>query len=104
MRFSIIKKHKALQKNYMKVGGTKLLRAGMMPARTWREGAGVHAAGMPPTERLELRRQLAAAVRKKSTTSLSLFMEAYGLEAEEELSTLATQYWAGWVMDRKMAS
>ena len=30
---------------------------------------------------------------KKSTTSLSLFMEACGLEIEEELSTLATQYW-----------
>ena len=31
---------------------------------------------------------------KKSTASLSLFMEAYGLEVEEELSTMATQYWA----------
>ena len=34
---------------------------------------------------------MAAAAGKKSTTSLSLFMEAYGLEVEEELSTLATQ-------------
>ena len=33
--FSIIKKSKAFQKNYMKVGVKKLLRAGMMPARTW---------------------------------------------------------------------
>ena len=41
-----------------------------------------------------MRRQMAAAARKKSTTSLSLFMEAYGLEVEEELSTLATQYQA----------
>ena len=32
--------------------------------------------------------------QKKTTTSLSLFMEAYGLEAEEELSTVATQRWA----------
>ena len=31
---------------------------------------------------------------KKSTTSLSLFMKAYDLEVEEELSTMATQYWA----------
>ena len=30
----------------------------------------------------------AAAGRKKRTTSLSLFMEAYGLEVEEELSTV----------------
>ena len=59
----------------MKVGVKKLLRAGMMPARTWR----VHAEGMAPTERLKLRRQVAAAAGKKSTTSLSLFMETYGL-------------------------
>ena len=49
------------------------------------------------------------AAGKKSTTSLSLFMEAYGLEGEEELSTLATQYWAEgacigkWHHERKEA-
>ena len=37
---------------------------------------------------------MAAAAGKKSTTSLSFFMEAYGLEVEEALSTLATQFWA----------
>ena len=37
---------------------------------------------------------MAAAAGKKSTTSLSLFIEAYGLEVEEELSAMATQYWA----------
>ena len=41
---------------------------------------------------------------KKSTTSLSLFMETYGLEVEEELSTMATQYWAEGVWTRKMES
>ena len=35
-----------------------------------------------------------ASCGKKSATSLSLFMEAYGLEVEEELSTSATQFWA----------
>ena len=35
VRLSIIKKSKALRKNYMKVGVKKLLRAGMMPAGTW---------------------------------------------------------------------
>ena len=84
------KKYKAFQKSYMKVGIKKLLRAGMMPARTWR----VHAVGMSPTERSKLRRQMAAAAGKKSTNSLSLFMEAYGLGVEEELSTMASQYWA----------
>ena len=63
----------------------KLLRAGMMPVRMW--------CGTAPTERLKLRRQMAAAGGKHSTTSLSLFMEAFGL-AVEEFSTLATQYWA----------
>ena len=33
---------------------------------------------------------MAAGAGKKGTTSLSLFMEAYGLEVEEELSTIAT--------------
>ena len=65
----------------MKVGVKKLLRARMMTARTWR----AHAVEMFPTERLNLRRQMAAAAGKKSTTSLSLFMEAFGLEVEEEL-------------------
>ena len=37
---------------------------------------------------------MAAGAIKKNTTSLSLFMEAFGPEEEEELSTLATQYWA----------
>ena len=49
VRFSLIKKNKAFQKNYMKVGVKKLLRAGMMPSRTWR----VHAVVMVPTERLQ---------------------------------------------------
>ena len=41
---------------------------------------------------------MAAAAGKKSTTSLSLFMETYGLEVEEELSAVATQYWAEGVV------
>ena len=44
---------------------------------------------------------MAAAAGKKSTTSLSLFMEAYGLEVEEELSTMATQFWAEGVWTGK---
>ena len=96
-RFSLIKKNKAFQKSYMKVGVKKLLRAVMMPARTW----GVHASGIVPTERLKLRRQMAAAAGKNSTTSLSLFMDVYDLEVEEELSTLAAQYWAEGVWTGK---
>ena len=44
---------------------------------------------------------MVAAAGKKRTTSLSLFMEAYGLEVEEELSTMATQYWAEGVWTGK---
>ena len=61
VRFSIIKKNKAFQKNYTKVGVKTLLRAGVMPARTWR----AHAVGMSPTEMLKLRRQMAAGSRQK---------------------------------------
>ena len=57
--------------------------------------------GIAPTERLKLRRQTAAAAGKKSTTSQSLFMEGYGLEVEEELSTVTTQYWAEGVWTGK---
>ena len=35
VRFSLIKKNEAFQKNYTKVGVKKLFRASMMPARTW---------------------------------------------------------------------
>ena len=44
---------------------------------------------------------MAAAAGKKSTTSLSLFMEAFGLAVDEDLSALATQYWAEGVWTGK---
>ena len=81
----------------MNVGVKKLFRAGMMPARTW----GVHAVEMSTTERLKLRRQMAAAAGQKSTTSISLFMVLHGLEVVEELSTMSTQYWAEGVWTGK---
>ena len=61
VRFSLVKKNRAFQKNYMKVVVKKLLRTGMVPARTWR----VHAVEMAPTERLKLRRHVTAAAGKK---------------------------------------
>ena len=100
VRFSLIRKNKAFQKSYMKVVIKKLLRTGMVPGRAWR----ARALEMAPTERLKLRKQMAAAAGKKSTTSLSLFMEAYGLAAEEELATMATQNWAEGVWTGKMAA
>ena len=53
----------------MQVGVNKLFRAGTVPARTWR----VHAVGMAPTERLKLRRQMAAAAVKMGTIPLYPF-------------------------------
>ena len=38
---------------------------------------------------------------KKRTSSFSLFMEAYGPEVEEELSIMATPYWAEGVWTGK---
>ena len=46
---------------------------------------------------------MAAAAGKKSTTSLSLFMEAFGLGVEEGLSTMAAQTWAEVAWTGKMA-
>ena len=47
---------------------------------------------------------MAAAADKGSTTSLSLFMEACGLEVEEELTTKAIQFWAEGVWTGKKES
>ena len=80
-----MKKNKAFQQKYMKGGRQQLA--------TCRHDASKDAE-MSPTERFKLRRQMVAAAGKKSTTSLSLFMETYGLEVEEELSTMATRCWA----------
>ena len=63
----------------------------MVPARAW--GA---------TERLKFRRQMAEAAGTTCTTSLSLFMEVYDLEVEEELATFATKTWGGESLAGKM--
>ena len=52
-------------------------------------------------ERLKLRRQVAAAAGKKSATSLSLFKEEDSLEVEDEISTMASQFWAEGVWTGK---
>ena len=60
LRFSLIKKNKAFQKNYMKVGVSKLLRAGMV------QELGAYMQWiLAPTEKLKLSRQMAAAAGKK---------------------------------------
>ena len=57
----------------------KLLRTGVVPARAW----GGQAVGIAPRERLKLRRQVAAAARKKESVSLSLFMEVENLDGRQ---------------------
>ena len=56
---------KHFKKSYMNLSVKKLLRAGMVPARTW----GLQAVDMARTERLEVEERMAAAAGQKSTTS-----------------------------------
>ena len=60
------------------------------------------AVGIAPTERLKLRRQMAAAAGKKGSVSLSLLLEANDFDVEEELPTMATQAWAERVWIQQM--
>ena len=73
----------------MRIGVRKLLRMGLVLARA----KGGQAVGTAPTERLKLRRQMAAAAGKEASVALSLFMEVSNLEVEETLSTMATVCW-----------
>ena len=99
VRFSLIKKNTAFQKNYTMEEVKKVLGYGAS------KDLGSSCSGDSSHGKVKIERQMAAAAgRKKSTTSLSLFIEAYGLEVEEELSTLATQYWAVGNLDGKMAA
>ena len=89
----------------MKAGVMKLLRAGMVPARTW----GVHAVGISSNSKIQFEETDGSSGGQRNTSSLSLFVEASGLEVEEDLSTLATQYWAEgvwtgkWYQERREA-
>ena len=47
--------------------------------------------------RMGSRRQMAAAASKKESVSLSPFLKVNGLEVDEDLSTMATLFWAEWV-------
>ena len=61
VRFSLIRKNRAFQKNYMRTGVRKLLRTGLVTARAW----GGRTVGIATTERLKLRRQMAAASKNE---------------------------------------
>ena len=80
VRFSLIKKNKTFQKSYMKVGVKKVLP------------------GEVETEETDGEQQQA----KESTTSLSSSHGSiWPLKKREELSTLASQYWAEGVWSGK---
>ena len=49
VRFSLIKKIKAFQKNYVKVEVKKLSRTGLVPAKSW----GAQAVEMAPAEKIK---------------------------------------------------
>ena len=69
VRFVIAKRNRVIESNWMNTGVRKLLRTGLVPAKV----RGGQAPGIPPTERLELRRQMAAIAGEKSSTSFLLF-------------------------------
>ena len=92
-----MKKNKAFQKELHESGCQEVVKSGHGASKD----LGSPCSGDCSHGKVELRRQMAAAAGKKSTTSLSLVIEAYGLEVEEEPSTLATQYWAEGVWTGK---
>ena len=55
--------------------------------------SGRQAVGISPKERLKLRRQMAAAAGKQESVSLSLFMEAKCLDAEEGMRVSRQKLW-----------
>ena len=65
--------------------------------------------GSPCSGKVEIKETDGTCGRKKEHDLLSLFMEVYGLEVEEEISTIATQFraegvWTGkWRHEQKEA-
>ena len=104
VRFSLVEKNEAFQKNYMMVDVKNFASRNGTSKNVGSKCSG------DGSHRIFLRRQMAAAaVVKKNATSLSLCMETFGLEVEEDLSTLATQTWAEgawtgeWPVEQKEA-
>ena len=71
-------------------GTNKVLRMGVVPGRVW----GSEALGMAPSQRENLRRQMASAAEPKPSMALSLLLEINNLEVEHELACVATCFWA----------
>ena len=69
-RLSVVRRHRILQKSCMRIRVRKMLRIGLVSATVWRG----QAVGISPTERLKLRRQMAAAAGTKESVSPSLCM------------------------------
>ena len=59
----VYQENRVFQKSHMRTGIRKLSRTGLVPARAW----GGQAVGIVPTERLKLRRQMAAAAGEKES-------------------------------------
>ena len=85
VRLSLARRNRVFQKNCMRVGVRMVLGMGLVLARLWRG----QAVGISPTERLQLRRQMAAAAGKKESVSF-LFLQVNGLQVEKDVFTMAT--------------
>ena len=91
MRFSIIK-NKTFQKNYMKMGTEEVATSGYGASKDEVSSCGRVGA----CRKIKIEEVDGGSSRQKEYDFVFffLFMEAFGLEIEEELSLLATQYWA----------
>ena len=100
VRFSLIKKNKAFWKNYMKVGVKKFLRAGMVPARTWR----VPAAGMVPARKIKIEEADGSSSGQKEYNIAPYSWKPLALKwKKSQLSTMATQTANGTQNKKKLA-
>ena len=98
VRFLAHKENNTFQKSCMKVGGQEVATCGHGASKDLGSpcsGDGSH--GKVNIEETDG----SSSGQKEHDLSLSLFMEAFGLEVEEELSTMATQYWTEGVWTEK---
>ena len=62
-------KFEVLRRQNLKTGTTKLIHMGLVPTRIWGHGA----PGVSPTQRLQMRGQVAEMLGKKKQASLDIF-------------------------------
>ena len=98
VKFAGTTRNRVVQNNYVRIGVRKLLRMGLVPARVW----SIEAVGIGPTERLMLRRHMAAAAGKKETVSFTSFHGGEYFEVLGGLVHCGHAFGCGRCVDGKM--